>query len=139
MFASSVGHLTEAGPGLVPFWLSIPAFVTMGTLIGTRFSGVSLALIRKAAGAALAFTALAGTVAVLAGLVAMALLDVPLVQALVAYAPGGLEAMAAMALLLGVNPAFVAAHHVARLLFLTVLIPLAMQRVVRPAPGDAGE
>ena len=136
MLASSAGHLTGVGPGLVPAWLTIPAFVVMGTLIGTRFSGVSLALIRHAAAAALAFTALAGIVAVMAGLLATGLLGLPLVQTLVAYAPGGLEAMAAMALLLGVNPAFVAAHHIARLLFLTLLIPLATHRAARPTARD---
>ena len=128
MLASSVGHLTGTGPGLVPVWLSVPGFVVMGTLIGTRFSGVALAEIRKAALAALAFTALSALVATLAGLVAVVALGLPLVQSLVAYAPGGLEAMAAMALLLGVNPAFVAAHHVSRLVLLTFLIPLVLRR-----------
>lgn len=136
MLASSVGHLTGALPGLVPSWLSIPAFVVMGIVIGTRFSGVALAEIRQAALAALAFTALAGIIATLAGLVAVYALEVPLVQSLVAYAPGGLEAMAAMALLLGVNPAFVAAHHVSRLVMLTVVIPLTLRRAGQTRSGQ---
>lgn len=136
MLASSVAHLTGIGPGSVPSWISIPAFVIMGTLIGTRFSGVAMAEIRRAAAAALAFTALAAFIAALAGVVAMVMLGLPLVQLLVAYAPGGLEAMAAMALLLGINPAFVAAHHVARLLILTVLIPLMVQRTNQPTPNE---
>ena len=136
MGASAVGHLTQIGPGLVPPWLSVPAFIVMGTLIGTRFAGVGFAAIRKAFAAAMAFTALAGAVAILAGLLAAAVLGVPIVQALVAYAPGGLEAMAAMALLLGVNPAFIAAHHVSRLLLLTVLIPVVL-RGAGPSRGGA--
>lgn len=136
MLASSVGHLTDTGPGLVPVWLSVPGFVVMGTLIGTRFSGVALAEIRKAALAALAFTALAAVIATLAGLVSVVALGLPLVQSLVAYAPGGLEAMAAMALLLGVNPAFVAAHHVGRLVLLTFVIPLVLRRAGQPGSNQ---
>jgi hypothetical protein len=47
---------------------------------------------------------------------------------IVAYAPGGVEAMAAIAVQLGLAPAFVAAHHVARLLVLTLLVPLLLAR-----------
>lgn len=138
MAASSIGHVTETGPGLLPLWFCMPAFVIMGTLIGTRFSGVKLALVRKAAGAALAFTALSAVVAVAAGGAVSVVLDVPLIQTLVAFAPGGLEAMAAMALLLGVNPAFVATHHLLRLLFLTVVIPLSV-RSAAPAPSEGSK
>ncbi|MEM8876561.1 MAG: AbrB family transcriptional regulator [Pseudomonadota bacterium] len=135
ILASSVGHLTSALPGLVPIWISIPAFIVMGTLIGTRFSGVALAEIRKAALAALAFTAVSLLIATVACLVTAFVLDVPLVQSMVAYAPGGLEAMAAMALLLGVNPAFVAAHHISRLLLLAILIPLVLRRAGHGKPN----
>ena len=115
----------------------VPAFIVMGTLIGTRFSGTDWVFLRKASGAALAVTTLAGVVAAGAALVAAATLDLPLLQTLVGYAPGGLEAMAAMALLLGVNPAFVAAHHVSRLLFLTFLIPIVMRSASRAPEQDA--
>jgi len=50
---------------------------------------------------------------------------------LVAYAPGGVEAMAAMAVQLGLAPAFVAAHHVARLLVLTLFVPALLARRAR--------
>ncbi len=127
MLASSIGHLTGVGPGLVPLWLSMPAFIIMGTLIGTRFAGVGIGAIGRALAAALVFTMIAGLVAIAAGVGAALVLGIPVIQMLVAYAPGGLEAMAAMALLLGINPAFIAAHHVCRLLLLTMLIPLAMR------------
>jgi uncharacterized membrane protein AbrB (regulator of aidB expression) len=45
-----------------------------------------------------------------------------------AFVPGGVEAMAAMAVLLGADPAFVAAHHVMRLFMLTALVPLLIGR-----------
>jgi uncharacterized membrane protein AbrB (regulator of aidB expression) len=46
-----------------------------------------------------------------------------------AYAPGGLETMIAMAVNLNIDPTFVAGHHVFRLLALLVLIPLFLRRV----------
>ncbi|MDP3527334.1 MAG: AbrB family transcriptional regulator, partial [Hoeflea sp.] len=47
-----------------------------------------------------------------------------LMVVLIAFAPGGLETMAAMAVILGIDPTFVATHHVARLLMLTAIVPV---------------
>ena len=48
----------------------------------------------------------------------------PFGQLWLAYAPGGVEAMAAMALALHLDPAFVGAHHVLRILGLNLISPL---------------
>ena len=48
-----------------------------------------------------------------------------------AYAPGGVEAMAAMALALRLDPAFVGAHHVLRILGLNVAGPFWLGRAPR--------
>ena len=127
LLASSIGHLTDFGPGAIPIWLSVPAFIVMGTLIGTRFSGLRLLALRKAVVAAFVVTVFAGLMTVVGALIITFALDISVHQVLVAFAPGGLEAMAAMAILLGVNPAFVSAHHVARILFLTVVIPIVLR------------
>lgn len=47
---------------------------------------------------------------------------------LIAFAPGGVETMSAMSVLLGLDPAFVAAHHVARLFMLTLIVPFFVLR-----------
>ena len=52
----------------------------------------------------------------------------PLAHVLVAFAPGGLETMIAMGVVLGVVPGFVAACHIARLLVLSVLLPFLISR-----------
>jgi uncharacterized membrane protein AbrB (regulator of aidB expression) len=54
-------------------------------------------------------------------------IDLPFAVFLLAFAPGGVEVMAAMAVQLALEPAFVAAHHVLRLLVLTVLIPVLIR------------
>ncbi|MFD2032224.1 AbrB family transcriptional regulator [Ancylobacter dichloromethanicus] len=52
------------------------------------------------------------------------LADEPLPKVLVAYVPGALEAMTIMAFVLGMDPAFVAAHHLVRFLGLALAIPV---------------
>jgi hypothetical protein len=49
----------------------------------------------------------------------------------VAFAPGGVEAMAAIALSLGYEPTFVAAHHVFRLFLLSFLMPYIFVKLRR--------
>lgn len=125
---SALGHGTGLAPGLVPDWLALPAFVIMGTLIGTRFSGTTWSQILRALGAAslLAGLALAATVG--AALAVHVALGLPITTLLIAYAPGGLETMAAISVMLEADPAFVAFHHAFRVLLLTFLVPAMMPR-----------
>ncbi len=128
MATSMLGHGSELTPGRLPDWMVAVSLIGMGALIGSRFSGVTWAQLRRAFGAGLWVTLIniVVTVAVVA-LIAFSL-DVPLALGIVAFAPGGVEAMAAIAIALGLDPAFVAAHHVARLLLLTVLVPVLTAR-----------
>ncbi|MEE4120492.1 MAG: AbrB family transcriptional regulator [Paracoccaceae bacterium] len=128
MCVSAVGHATGLTPGVLPPWLALSAFALLGTLVGIRFRGVPLRIVQRALAAGLAVTALTCGIAVAAMALAVALTGLAPTLLLVAYAPGGVEAMAAMAVQLGLAPAFVAAHHVARLLVLTVLVPAFLAR-----------
>ncbi|MCJ9753740.1 AbrB family transcriptional regulator, partial [Neorhizobium sp. BETTINA12A] len=56
---------------------------------------------------------------------------VPLDAALIAFAPGGLETMSAMAVMLHADPTYVGAHHVLRLMFLSVLMPVVLGKEAR--------
>lgn len=123
MVASTSVHVSGLVEGQIPPWLTMIAFAVMGAIIGSRFSNVSLGQLRRAAGAGLAAMAVACLMAVAAGLLASWLLDMPLAQLMIAFAPGGLEAMAAMAVIMDVDTTFVAAQHVFRLLMLTFLAP----------------
>ncbi|MBC6437870.1 MAG: AbrB family transcriptional regulator [Rhodobacteraceae bacterium] len=123
MAVSAAAHGTGQVPGTLPLWVEIPAFAIMGTLIGTRFSGVTPALVARALGASAVLSALACTVTFAAAWGVHTLGGLPMVDLLIAFAPGGLETMAAISILLGADPAFVALHHVFRLVFLAVLVP----------------
>ncbi len=128
MLVSGAGHATGLSPGALPGWLSLGAFTVMGALIGTRFRGQTLAAIRRDLWAGAGVTLIACGVAAVAGVAVARAMDLPPALLVIAFAPGGVEAMAAMAVQIGVEPTFVAAHHIFRLLILTVLVPLMLRR-----------
>lgn len=129
---SAIGQVTGLTPGGLPDWLIVPAFLVLGTLIGTRFSGMSARQFRDSLAAGLTATAIAVTISVLAALPVAALLGMPAAHVVVAFAPGGLETMIALGAAMGAGPGFVAACHIVRLLILTVLIPLSVGRKAQP-------
>ena len=129
---SAAGQVSGLSPGVLPGWLTVPAFVVMGCMIGTRFSGMTLAQFRASLVAGLAVTTIAVAMAVLAALPVALVLDMPAAHVVVSFAPGGLETMVALGAAMGASPGFVAASHILRLLILTVLIPLSLGRVRRP-------
>ncbi|MDG2374400.1 MAG: AbrB family transcriptional regulator, partial [Paracoccaceae bacterium] len=47
---------------------------------------------------------------------------------IIALAPGGFETMVAMSAFVGADPAYVAIHHIARIFFLSALVPIALAR-----------
>ncbi len=128
MIFSTATHLSGLIGGHVPLWASVPAFILMGCLIGSRFAGASLQTLRRAFGAGLAVTLIAFLVTIVASLLLVQFVDLPLPQVLIAFAPGGVESMAAMAVIMNADPAFVAAHHVWRLVILTLLAPFVLGR-----------
>ncbi|MBY6116605.1 AbrB family transcriptional regulator [Mameliella alba] len=129
MTVSALGHVLDLTPGRLSRELGFGAFLIMGTLIGSRFAGQSAAVLRGSVLAGLWLTLVNVVTALGAMAVAMVLLGMSPAVLIVAYAPGGVEAMAAIAVTLGLDPAYVAAHHVMRLLILTFLVPLWVHRV----------
>jgi len=123
---SAFGHGSDLTPGTMPVWLTTGAFVIMGALIGTRFKGISGPEIRGALWAGIGVTLIACAVASAGAFLAAGLVGLSPAALLLAFAPGGVEVMAALAVETGLEPAFVAAHHVFRLLILTVLVPVLL-------------
>lgn len=115
--------------------------VALGCMIGGRLQGAD----RKE----LARVSVTGLGAVLVGIALSALfalavdrlLGIEFAQALLAFAPGGIEAMALMAISLDLDPAYVGAHHIARILMMPLMIPLTARWLIprpdRPAPKRA--
>ncbi|MFV2033777.1 MAG: AbrB family transcriptional regulator [Halocynthiibacter sp.] len=128
LVVAAFGQLTGLALGALPQGLSLAAFVVVGSLIGSRFRGLSLKELRATALAGVSTTMLAGALAAIAGLLVAWLLELPVALVLVAFAPGGVEVMIAMSVQLGLDSTFVAAHHVARLLILMAVLPFIIPR-----------
>lgn len=128
MIVSSIGHGTDLTLGIAPNGVSIAAFVIMGTLIGTRFSGVTRDMLKRAALGGIVLTLVGLLISISAASLVSYATDLPLIDVIIAFAPGGLETMVAMGAIVGADPAFVAIHHVARLFFLSAFVPLVLSQ-----------
>jgi membrane AbrB-like protein len=121
-------HATGLVHGRFPQPLVVAGLVATGAVIGARFRGTTLATVRRTVPGAAASVLIALAIsAVIAGLGSW-LIGLPFGQLWLAYAPGGVEAMAAVALALALDPAFVGAHHVLRILGLNAVGPLWLRR-----------
>lgn len=102
----------------LPTWMVVFATALLGILIGARLADTTLreAMAYSRAGVMVTLIGLLVAVAV-SGLFAL-LLDKSWVVLLLAWVPGSVEAMTAVALLLGMEPAFVMINHALRLLLL---------------------
>jgi len=128
LIVSSLGHVMGVTPGTLPVWLMSGAFIGLGSMIGSRFSGMSAALVRSGLMAGLVSTIVAVLVAALAAIPVALLLGMPSVHVLAAFAPGGLETMIAVGAAMGASPGFVASCHVMRLVILSGLLPLFLRQ-----------
>ena len=128
MFSSTIGHLFEITPGVVPEYLAILAFIILGSLIGSRFTGINLKLFRSCILKGGLFTAVSLIISVTGAFIISSLTDFKLIEVLIAIAPGGLETMIVMGQLVGADPAFVAFHHLARLFLLLFILSVMIKR-----------
>lgn len=124
MVASAILHGTGLVVATMPPWVHIIGFVAIGVLIAERFSGTSLRELRALLWPSLA-AFMIGTVIsiIIAGAVSLAF-AIPLGKMVLAYAPGGIEAMAVLAFALDQDPAFVGAHHIVRFVAIAFCLPL---------------
>jgi len=123
MIASSVLHGAGIVDGGVPPWVRGVALVGIGALIGSRFARMKPKVLAGHIRAALGSFAIAILIScIFVGLVALTT-QVRLSDVLVAFAPGAVDAMLALALTLHIDPIFVGAHHLSRFVFVTIATP----------------
>jgi hypothetical protein len=123
MMGSSVLHGAGLVEGTLPQWAYVAALAGIGTLIGARFGAIKLRTILSHLGAAL------GSFAVAIGISSVFVAAIVLTTAVkfsdvvVAFAPGAMDAMLALALTLQIDPVFVGAHHLSRFIFVSIVTP----------------
>jgi uncharacterized protein len=116
-----------------PSWLTIAAMVGLGTLAGSRFTGLRFRLLFWYLGAALGAFAVSLAVAAAIGIAVSLMVPLPVGDVIVAYAPGALDAMMILALALNVDPVFVGAHHVTRVVVVLLGMPFLVRYFSKPA------
>ena len=123
-FMSAGLNASGAWTLILPVYLVVPCFVMMGAMIGCRFANMTIRQFVSVLGASIAAFSAAFLMSILGALIISSLVDIPFGQALLAYAPGGLEVMTLLAFMLDLDPAFVAAHQIARFTGMVLLLPL---------------
>jgi uncharacterized protein len=132
MIGSSVLHGTGLIDGGLPPIVRGIALVGIGTLIGSRFSRMKTSTLLRHLAAGLGSFAVASLItAVFVALVALTT-HVRFADVLVAFAPGAMDAMLALALTLHIDPIFVGAHHLSRFIFVTIATPGIVHLFGRP-------
>lgn len=116
-------HATGLVTAPVPQSVLIPCYVMLGAFMALRFKGSSWQAFKGDIGASLAVFLAALTVSLVGAAAVAKLLDIPFAAALVAFAPGGIEAMIIMAFALGLDVAYVGTHHLVRFVGIAMLLP----------------
>jgi membrane AbrB-like protein len=132
MLASSVLHGTGLVEGGLPPWLRNIALVGIGALIGSRFARMRLSTLRQHVNAGLGSFAIAILISAVFVGVLLATTQVKFSDIVVAFAPGAMDAMLALALTLHIDPIFVGAHHLSRFVFVSITIPGIVHLFGRP-------
>ncbi len=108
------------------------ALVGIGALIGARFARMKAKTLLSHVNAALGSFVVAIIVsAIFVGVIVMTT-HVRFADVVVAFAPGAMDAMLALALTLHIDPIFVGAHHLSRFVFVTIATPGIVHLFGRP-------
>ena len=138
MLASAAVHIGGVTSSAPPMELVAMAQVIVGTAIGARFAGSPLKWVFKIIAASIGSTSLMLGATVGFALLLSPLSGIPFAPVVLAFSPGGLAEMSLIALALGVETAFVATHHVARIGMIVIAAPLVFRKlgVKRPNSGS---
>lgn len=124
MIASGLMHVGGLAPGRLSPFVAIAGQILVGAWSGSRFAGFDWRLLGRLALVSLGAFALTMGVAALFALLAAQTLALPFPATLLAFAPGGLEAMTLLAFALGIDPLYVGVHHLVRFVLISLSLPL---------------
>ena len=131
MMTSAIWHGTGMTHALMPWWAVNAAQVALGAVTGSRFANTPIRLLMRYIAAAFGSFAVAVAIAAVFAVVLINVVSVPLAEVMIAFAPGSVDAMMLLALALGLDPVYVGAHHLTRILMVSVAMPLFARHSVR--------
>jgi membrane AbrB-like protein len=136
MFGAMIGSSVLHGAGLIegglPPWVRGVALVGIGALIGSRFARMNAKTLLSHVNAALGSFAIAIVISACFVAVIALTTHIGVADIIVAFAPGAMDAMLALALTLHIDPIFVGAHHLSRFVFVTITTPGIVHLFGRP-------
>jgi membrane AbrB-like protein len=132
MVASGILHGTDLVEGGLPEWMRGIALIGIGALIGSRFARMRVKTLLSHVKAALGSFAIAVAISAAFVTVIVLVTHVRFSDTIVAFAPGAMDAMMALALTLHIDPIFVGAHHLSRFVFVTIATPGIIHLFGRP-------
>lgn len=131
MVISGIAHLSGLTGSAPPAEIIILAQVVMGTTLGCRFIGVSAQEVGIALLQSTAVTLISMVIAVAFAFGTARLTGLMPDQVLLAFAPGGLTEMSLVAIAIQADVAFVALHHVVRIVLVVAAAPLVVRFLQR--------
>ncbi len=131
MVVNGVLHGAGYVHGNIPPVFLLLSFVVLGAFTGARFAGTTPAMIRRLLADSIGAFVVAMIVCVVFALLAAWLAGEDIAKTIVAFAPGGLEAMTILAFMIGLDPAFVGAHHLVRFILIALMLPFVARALVR--------
>lgn len=138
-FMSSAINASGLMPVALPQWMVVPCYVALGAMVGARFGNTNLSMFMRLLAASFGAFLVGFAISVAAAWAVSKALGLPFGQLILAYAPGGLEAMTLLAFVLDLDPAFVAGHQLARYIGMVLMLPLVVRLVLGPkVPAHAG-
>ncbi len=132
MLGSSVLHGTGSIEGGLPSWAYAAALIGIGALIGTRFARISARTLLSHMAAAIGSFAVAIVISAIFVALVTLTTHARFGDIVVAFAPGAMDAMLALALTLHIDPIFVGAHHLSRFVFVSIATPGIVHLFGRP-------
>ncbi len=129
MILSGIAHVAGWVMVAPPTLFVIAAQITIGTIIGTRFVGATLAEIRRDIGLS-AMSSLLMLIAAVGFAEVIALISgMPLAQAFLAFSPGGLTEMSLLTLAMDQDATYVSLMHIVRITLVIAIAPFAFKWV----------
>src|SRR5215475_4288900 len=131
MLTSAVLHGSGLIHAAMPWWAANTAMVAMGAVTGSRYANAPLRLLLNFVGAAFGSFAVSVSIAAVFAAALISLLSLRAAEVMIAFAPGSVDAMMLLALALNLDPVYVGAHHLARIFFVSLTMPLVARRTAR--------
>ena len=128
MFLSAILHATGITAAVPPSWLIFAAQLVIGASLGARFAGITPRALGRIVLAATSGMAVILSITLMLSLALEPFVQEELTALVLAYAPGGFAEMSLIALSLNIGTAFVAAHHMARIVLAVMLMPVIWRR-----------